>query len=179
MREKFHMFQRSSYDAAGMSAPGQPPLPALTQWLIDNRRPVMKLGELARKLTDAGYRNRDGFPVTETTLRGWEARSGGVPQSAVPYLERIFEKRAPSEWEVADQSAVVAAIRENTAMLSDVLTELRSLSVSRDETIREQIALLVRLTGLTTTLAERQDELAARPRAADQRRSRPASTGTK
>lgn len=95
----------------------KPPVPA---WIIRERKRLdIKPRDIAERLTAMG------LPVTEGTVRTWEAGRSPHPDN-VEGLERIFGSAAPGNEDApADQTAVVAAIDRQTAALSALVDELQ------------------------------------------------------
>ena len=107
----------------------------LQLWVADNRK---RLG-----LSPADLAQLTG--VTTDTARGWESR-GRPSEDAISVLERRFGTRAPREEQASGggMAELVAAIRDQTAAISELVAELRQGYDVRLAAVEAAVALLAR-----------------------------------
>lgn len=119
---------------------GRPKSP-IKAWIVEQRKAHgWKSDELAQRLD-----------VSESTVRGWEAASGGQPKAEnIDALERVFGVTFSGRDEPpGDQAAIVAAVREQTEAIREqtAMIERNVASINRNANATEQlvIALAARL----------------------------------
>lgn len=132
----------------------------LQLWVADNRK---RAG-----LTPADLARLTG--VTEDTARGWESR-GKPSEDAMAVLERTFGQPAPRDQAATAVGGDVAtAIREQTAVLRELVSELQAMRGEQAGVAEAQMSALAMI---ARSLGDRLPEGTG---AADEQRS-PAGSG--
>ena len=116
--------------------------PPVSAWIIRERKRLgLKPKDLAERLTDAG------LPVTEGTVRTWEAGRRPHPDN-VEGLERIFGTRSPDY--MAGSGGLISgmpgpadlALRDALAAQAEGFARMLAFALDRDRSVEARIRLL-------------------------------------
>lgn len=125
--------------------------PATAAWIVrERRRLTLKPRDVAQRLGDLG------LTVSEDTVKVWESNADRRPSPNLEGLERLFGSKAPERSNHAEQPGLVAAIRDQTQAISELVALLHPLVAdategkeSRLRTVEAAVALLARPDGAT------------------------------